>query len=529
MKEKKKELSDFKIKLIIMAVLTIAIVIAVPFIVKIVNNIIAQNQLPDEPTPPDEPPVEPPKMPTLTVPTSITIDKLTTNHKFEYTVTDLGDYQVTITIQDTSFATLDTNNYIIPSAVGNTNIVTEINCEPKITKTTSLTITDAVTDITYSIKDSDNKVPNNLFVGKTYTLSITENGNLNEPPNLGYLDEYISNFTFINKTYNISTYTFKIIKAGNFNFYYNGKYCQKYINLTSYIFPTDINVSFSNIIFEDNCANLFLFNKTYTQEANLDGYFTETELEITIPDYVYDDISFEIIGNSIALNDNKISAVQVGKSSITFTSSVSGIIKTFEFNVVMIEPNSISLNSSLYNICDITELDLKVNTPTDFIVDFAPIYAYGELTIETSNNVTILDNKITLTSANAGYVIIIFNDITILTCNINFISDYKVDLSIGSHLCDINLTDDTLTVTLCENNYFALNCKVTNTTINQDADIDLYVEILDTTIVCGTISNEYVEIKNDTLTLVGLATGNTKIIFRNDKFNIYYELNIVIV
>ena len=528
MKEKKKELSDFKIKLIIMAVFTIAIAIAVPFIVKIVNNIIAQTQSPTDPTPPDEPPVVPPKTPTLTVPTSITIDKLTTNHKFEYTVTDLGEYQVSVTILDTSIASLDTNNYIIPSAVGSCIIVTEINCEPKITKTTTLTICDAVTDITYKIIDENNQEPEQLFVGKTYTLEVCENGNINDPPNLGYLAEYISDFTFVNKTDNTSTYIFKIIKAGDFNFYYNGKYCKKYINLTSYIFPTEINVSFSNITIEDNCANLYLFNNTYAQQANADGYFDETIFEVFIADYVYDEIDYEIAGSSILLNDNKITAVKQGKSSIIFTSSVSGISKIFEFNVIIIEPNSITLNSSNYNIGDQAELNLKVNTQSDFIIDFAPIYAYGKLSIDTSDNITILDNKITLTCAETGNAVIKFNDIIILTCIVNYISEYKVDISLGLHTNQISFSNDTLNIVLGDNNIFVLNCKVKNTTTNQYEDINLNVDILDTNIVSGTTSNEYIEIKNGTLTLIALNKGSTKLVFSNDTLNIYYELKIEI-
>lgn len=525
MKEKKKELTDHKVKLIVMAILTIIVAIAVPLAIKIISNISFQNQTPIDP--PTNPPEET-LVPVLSVPENITIDKFTTNHKFEYTVTDLGDYEVSITIQNTNIATLNLDNYIIPAYVGTTNIITEINCEPKITKTTTLYITDAVTDINYEIKDENNQIPNKFFVGNTYTLEICENANMSNPPNLGYLNEYISEFEFVNKNDNVSTYTFKIIKAGEFSFYYNEKYCQKYIELTSYIFPTDINVTFSNITFKNNITNLYLFNNEYLDEANKDGYYHETEFYINLPTNVYDDIDFKVNGSSIIINDNKITAVNEGKSSITFTSSVSGLTKTFEFNVSIVQPTSIRLNSTTYNINDIINLDLALNIPFEFISSISPNYALGELKIETSNNIAYANNQLTLTSTETGLVKIKFNDNVLLTCNINLINNYKVDISLYLNSNNITLENDTLKFILDDSNIILLNCRVMNTLTNIDSDIALTIEIIDTNIITGTTSNNFIEIKNGLITLSALKTGNTKIVFSNTQYDIYYELKIEI-
>ena len=228
------------------------------------------------------------------------------------------------------------------------------------------------------------------------------------------------------------------------------------------------------------------------------------------------------------INDNKITAVNEGKSSITFTSSVSGLTKTFEFNVSIVQPTSIRLNSTTYNINDIINLDLALNIPFEFISSISPNYALGELKIETSNNIAYANNQLTLTSTETGLVKIKFNDNVLLTCNINLINNYKVDISLYLNSNNITLENDTLKFILDDSNIILLNCRVMNTLTNIDSDISLTIEIMDTNIITGTTSNNFIEIKNGLITLSALKTGNTKIVFSNTQYDIYYELKIEI-
>ena len=221
-------------------------------------------------------------------------------------------------------------------------------------------------------------------------------------------------------------------------------------------------------------------------------------------------------------------AVNTGKSSITFTSNISGISKTFEFIIKTIDPNSVVLNSINYNIGDLVNMNLKLNTLTNFSVSIFPCYAYGEIIYESSNNITIANNSILLKSPNNESVYINFNNKTILTCNINFISSFKVEISLGLHENNISLSGDNLLIKLCDQNIFVLICNVFNTTTNQIENVDLNIKILDTNIISGTTSTDYVEIKNGSLTLIALKNGTTKIIFSNNEYNINYELIIEI-
>ena len=80
----KKELTDFKVRIIVMVVLTILVAIAIPLTVKIVNYINTTNQNGNYQPPNnsddnnDDKPSE--SLPILSVPESISIDKFTTKN-----------------------------------------------------------------------------------------------------------------------------------------------------------------------------------------------------------------------------------------------------------------------------------------------------------------------------------------------------------------------------------------------------------------------------------------------------------------
>jgi len=130
-------------------------------------------------TKPKTPPAPPPEvpMPTLVVEQEIVIDKFCNNRKIAYTKENLGDYVLTISIENTNLASLE-NDIIKPKAVGTTKIIYEINCEPKISKTTTLVITDVVTDVDLQIKNLDDSAVENFYCNQTYKLIITQNVNV---------------------------------------------------------------------------------------------------------------------------------------------------------------------------------------------------------------------------------------------------------------------------------------------------------------------------------------------------------------
>ena len=113
--------------------------------------------------------------PTLTIPTNITLDLLQTNFAFEYSVTNLADFVVSISIDDTSIATIDSNNVITPLKVGETKIITSINTNPTIAKETTLKINDCVQNVNFTITNKDGSVPNIFFTGTSYILKLEQN------------------------------------------------------------------------------------------------------------------------------------------------------------------------------------------------------------------------------------------------------------------------------------------------------------------------------------------------------------------
>lgn len=525
----RKELNGFQIKIIILVVLTIIVAVAIPLTIKIINNINASyNQDNNPPADDDGSNNDTPATPSLTVPESIIIDKLTTTEKFEYTVYDLGSYQVLISIENPLIASINSENCIIPNSVGSTNIITTINCEPAITKTTSLTIIDAVTEISHNVTNSDGSTCNTLFVGKTYNLIITENALVSNSPTIGYLDEYVTNFTLVSKQENVLTYSFKIIKQGDFSFYYNGKYCKEYINLKSYNMPTDINVNFSNVTLVDNTITLYLYKSSQENLANNDGYFKECEFSIIIPETTYDNVTFECFGNSIYITNNKkITAHAVGQSSITFYSSVSNISKTYYINVEEVPLLGIKLNNTQYQIGDTVNLAYSPDIAYAFEYSLLPSYALGDITVVTSLNLTFDNYTLTLTNNSSATAKIKFNNQVILTCNISPMPSYEIKLNVIQSSCTATLLENTLNITLGTQNFLILECLIFNTTTNESVtNKTIAVTINNTNIINSTSAPA--EVKNGKISLNALSVGSTTITFECAELNVRYSLTVVV-
>lgn len=517
----KKKLSDTKLKYIFIAIMTCVISFAVPFVIKIAQNISINNNAESEKDESDKGDKTENIFPTLTVPASIKIDKFESDFVFEYSVKNLGEYSISIEIQNCEIATIS-DGKIIPIKVGETNIITKINCEPKIEKYTLLTVVDAVTQVDYKIKDSTDKIADKLFVNSTYFLEIDENATNKNIPNIIYSQENISQFNFIEKKNNISKFSFTIAKYGEFNFQYINKYCNKNINLWAYNFPTEINVNFNKNIYKNEKYYLYLFNNEYLYEANLDNIFNKVDFEISINNTVYDEIYYEINGDSISIKNNQIIAEKVGCSSITFISKISNISRTFIFDIRKIIPDFLTINSQKYYINSNNNLQLKIAQKYNFTIEVTPKYFYGELSFEHSQNIQFADSKITLLDTNPATITIKINGEIFCTFAISHIPEYTFQISLEQSSENISLTNNQLNITMSSNNFFVLKCLTYDTATSKKIPISITITIANQTIVSPT--NAILELRNNTITLKAISSGITKIIFSNSDYGISYEL-----
>lgn len=517
-KEKK---SDMKLKYIFIAIMTCIISFAVPFAVKIIQNINASNSFESEENNDDKDEDKEQIIPVLNVPESVEIDKFETDVDFEYSVKYLGNYSISIEVQDRAIATIS-DEKITPLQVGETNIITTINCNPKIEKYTSLTVLDAVTNIEYKIKNAENKIPEILFVNTTYFLEIEENAINKNTPNINYQNENILQFNFIEKQNNISRFSFEIAKFGEFNFQYINKYCNKNINLFAYNFPQEINVNFSENIYKNGKYYLYLFNEKYLSDANLDNIFNKISYEILVDNSTYDDIYYEISGDAISIENNQIFAEKIGTSSITFTSKISNISQTFTFIVQKIIPDYLTINSQKYCINSNNNLQLKINEEYDFDMQISPKYFYGELSLEHTKNIQYLDKKILLLDNNPGTITIKINDEIFCTIAISYLPEYTFQITLEQSTGTATITENQIDISLSTSNFLVLKCLIIDTTTSKNISIPISITIADQTIITST--NGILELKNNYLTLKAQAKGTTKILFSNPDYDIFYEL-----
>ncbi|MBE7074998.1 MAG: hypothetical protein E7376_03370 [Clostridiales bacterium] len=500
--------------------LTFAIVIAVVFfIITDINKRIKENT-----------PIVPPTnivTPTLTVPNSITIDKLET-FKFEYTVENLGNFIVSLKVENSNIASINKDGYIIPNSVGTTNLITEINCSPKITKTTTLIILDAVTDISYNIKNIDNTLADILYVNNNYILEIDENASVNNCPTIIYDDEFVSNVNKLDSTSNTLKYQFTILNPGEFVFKYTSKYVSKTINLCAYVYPNTFEVEFLNISFNNNVGNLYLFDSNYTNEANLDGFFNNCSFSLTTIENSNENITIAIDGDCVNVNNNTITAIKEGSALITFTSQISKISKSFQINVIECTPNKIRYNNNEYNFGTTINVNYEINTEYDFIIEYLPIYSLSNFILETSGSAIIVDNNSVKITGNSGCVYLKINNEIVFTLNISKLPSYKISVTLNQSESETTFQDNIFTIVYVTDCYFSLLCEIYNTDTNtKHSEQNLIAQIDNTNIVCA--SSGSLEVKNGILSLKANSTGTTTLILSNEELNINLTITIIVI
>lgn len=457
------------------------------------------------------------KSPTLETESDILIDKMST-HKFNYSVTNLGEYSLKIRIEDENLASIDSDLNIIPNKVGSTRIVTSINCAPKIIKYTTLTIVDVVTDVSFSILSQDDTPISTTYVYNTYYLKITKNAKVEEDFKIGYDDTYIENLSLISKTENYLKYSFKVVNYGEFNFKYISRYCDKISqNIKSYIYPNNFEVNF-NIPLSNNSINLYLFNSRYTNEANNDGFYNVALFDISTISNSNDNIQVTINNDCVILNNNQILANKEGVSTIIFTSTISNISKTYTINVFKVLPSSIMLNGEEKDMYNNSIINLELNTEKDFNISITPAYYYGNYTIVKDDGIIIKNNKIILTESSDKKVLIQYNNSTILNITIKYSPSFKISKNIYYCSTDYTFNSNKLTVSF-----------------EYELEIFIYVEILDQNntpnkdqTLLFTISNTDVAIStnstsmsfNNLIKITALSLGTTTITIYNNDLNI---------
>lgn len=464
--------------------------------------------------------------PILDTESNISIDKMS-SHKFNYLVTNLGEYSLKICIEDESIASIDNNLNITPKKIGSTRIVASINCTPQIIKYTTLTILDVVTDVSFSILNQDDTPANTIYVYNTYYLKITRNAKTNESYQIGYDDTYIEDLSLISKTENYIKYSFKVINYGEFNFKYISKYCNKNSqNIKAYIYPNNFEVSF-NLPLIDNSINLYLFNNKYTKEANNDGIYNVALFNISTISNSNDNIQININNDCVILNNNQILANREGVSTITFVSTISNISKSYSINVSKVLPTAIMFNGEEKDIHGNSIINLELNTENDFNISIIPAYYYGDYAIEKDDGLIIENGKIILTESEDKNILIKYDNSTILNIIVKYCSDLKISKDI--YYCSTKYTfeNDTLTVAFEKDLEIHIYIEILgqNNTPNKDQTLLFNIESTDIAIPTN---NSYTS-KNNLIKLSVLNVGKTTINIYNNDLKISTTITLVVI
>lgn len=503
---------------VLLVVVAIVGVIAVGYIFSEINS--TNTVVVEEGSTPVEPKKDEVVIPTLTVPDSISVDKNQTAN-LEVFVTNLGEYIVTVSVQNTQIASIvkEGERYVIhPKTCGTTEIFTEINTNPVLKKSTTLNILDVVSDIDYSITTISGNSPEFFYVGNEYLLKITENAIVSTLPQMSTSDN-ISNFEYVSKVGNIVTYKFKISNFGAFSFQYSSKYFSKTISENAYVYPDDYAVNFSNSNSGEN-INLYIFNNEFLDQASADNIFSSTTFTISTLPNSNDNISYSLSGDCVKIVNNSIIAQFTGTATLTFKSEISLTTKQYTVTVEKVLPTSVYLNNQSYNTGSQISLSLKPNTQAPFNLSLLPSYYYGNLSIDTTN-VSIENSTITFLSNTEGSVTITLDNSPILLITIIPQIDYTIKIS-TPYNSNLFISNNTLNCQLSEQ-YLILQCEIFygNTKFSTQ---DLTFTISNQTILQNTDTSN--KVKNNFVTLELLRLGTTIISFTSQSLPISLTLTI---
>lgn len=501
------------------------IALAISFVICTAITFACVNSIQPCPTPetitPSTPPDSPPNLePILTTPESISLFVKETK-TFEYSVTNLEDYTLTITISDQSVATINQDNKIVPNKVGTCKIITTINTTPNITKETTLTILDCVYEVDFVITDTNQNFLERLYTNTEYLLNINQNTLPSENPEISHTN--LSEFTLLNISNNSYIFKFKIASPGTFSIRYVGPFIEKIESHVAYELPTNYLVNFSNS-FDNQSINLYLYNTQFKSEANADNIYNCTSFDI-IKESEFDDVKIENYDkNIISINENKITALSEGSCTITFTSNLSKVQKTYTIFVSKVTPSSITINDQNKSLYFSESIELNVNESYPFTVILNPIYAAHNLSFDyNSEFINFSNNQMTLVSNTTATISVLYNSNIIYSLTIMPASQISLEINLTNTTTTANFSDNTLTATLKENCFVQLTCLAyINNVLNSSQEFE--IEIYNNKI----IKHSDFEIYNGIINLEILAVGETRIDIINTKLNKTITIFVVI-
>lgn len=475
-------------------------------------------------TPPatEEPGNEEPSLPTLDVPSNIAIELLSTK-TFTYSVENLNNYIVSVTILDNTIATIDETT-IIPHKVGTTKIITSINTEPLITKETTLTIIDCTREVEFYITDTNYTPVDVSYTNTEYILEINQNILPVELPTITYSN--ISKFELL-KTENSSYfYKFKIESYGDFTFNYKGTYVEKSYNYFAYKLPTNFEIIFNREI-NNNTIYLYLFNNNYIDIANNDGYFNNITYTILPQDNTLDNITItEYDSSLISISNNTISALGVGTATIKFYSSISNTYKTYSIVISEINISTIIINNENKNFGTIETIYIDDTYNYHFVYSYLPVYGLGELVLNYNDSeLNFSDNYFTFTNNTyASTITLTFNDQIIYTLNLVINPVIKHNITITYSTLDSNLVGNTIYTKYIADALIQLSVIAVNSSTNTPISTQDYEVTIYDTNICS--CND--KIINGNINFLLHSTGTTTIDIIDIINNITITLTIIV-
>lgn len=465
------------------------------------------------------PPIPPPpiatSLPTLTVPSEITMGTLD-QKRFLYCVKDLGEYQVSVYIESSSVAILN-EDIITPVGTGSTKIITSINTSPAIIKETTLNIVESVSNVEFYITDENNVSSEIFFTNTQYILEIRQNATPLQLPEISY--ENIENFTLINNSGKSMFFNFDVPNENSFTFQYSSTHANLTKSYTAYNRPTTFDVNFTNVAVVNNTINLYLFNNEFKSLANSDGKYSDTKYSFTSDNITIDNIQLIDYDNSILqIENNNIIALYEGTSILKFYSSISKTYKTYTVNVTKVNISKVLINNIQKDIGTVDNIKIDADDDYTFAFSSIPLYTYNEIAISYnldeinySNNTIIISD----TSINSATITLTYKGTIIYTLNIEIITPVEPVIThlllLDKKIGEVTLTEYNLTATAGSFAQLTITAYL-NGEIVESQDYSLTIE--DATL-CKHLDDEII---NGVINLEFLQTGKTKVdIF--DKIN----------
>ena len=385
-------------------------------------------------------------------PDLIEIEYLAEYKNFYFSVTGAPNTSVEVDVENEDIATIDdAGSKIFPHSIGETKITVSVLCDPIIKKETIVRVVDCTSEINFSLYDTNNNPITTIFLNETYILKVGHNILPNQMPNILCSTE---NLRLIQTT--LTEYIFEFStnqELFELTYEYNGNYeLTKHFETHVYSTLTDFSVNFSDVSTTNNIINLYMFNNEKLLEANDNNIFNETTFTIEQQPNTIDDIAYNIENQNIAdVVNNKLIAKADGETTISFTSSISNVTKTYTVRVSSVYLNSLVINNSQTEFGTNANISLELNGEYDFSFSATPTYALNNVEILYDDTAISYSNEtIKLTGPENTVVYLRINNEIVYTLNITYIAPPTITHEINvqtTYNCDAELNSNSLTIT----------------------------------------------------------------------------------